>query len=177
MRRIFRISALIALSGVVLAPAVFAGDSATHTFDKSTAYVWFAEFVSIDEAAGTLTANARLRYDVMPEYEQFKPGDRFTLQWYTSAWGETEGIQHLARKEQINDIGLYVMPADFVSLDRTSKTVTFRTAIKGDVLRTLKSLSPRASIRVTSRYWPAPEGDTIIAVDTHDPKIQFRTGE
>jgi len=139
--------------------------------------VWFAEFVSIDEAAGTLTANARLRYDVMPEYEQFKPGDRVTLQWYTSAWGETEGIQHLGRKEQINDIGLYVMPADFVALDRTSKTVTFRTAIKGDVLRTLKSLSPRASIRVTSRYWPAPEGDTIIAVDTHDPKIQFRTGE
>ena len=69
------------------------------------------------------------------------------------------------------------MPADFVALDRTSKTVTFRTAIKGDVLRTLKSLSPRASIRVTSRYWPAPEGDTIIAVDTHDPKVLSRTGE
>ena len=177
MRRVFTMSALVACSVVVLAPAVFAADSATHSFDKSKAYVWFAEFVSIDEAAGTLTAKARLRYDVMPEYEQFKPGDRFTLQWYTSAWGETEGIQHLARKEQIDGIGLYVMPADFVALDRTSKTVTFRTAIKGDVLRTLKSLSPRASIRVTSRYWPAPEGDTIIAVDTYDPKIQFRTGE
>jgi len=173
MRKIFTISALIALSGV----AVFAADPATHRFDKNTGYVWFAEFVSIDEAAGTLTAKARLRYDVMPEYEQFKPGDRFALQWYTSAWGETEGIQHLARKEQIDGIGLYVMPAEFVALDRTSKTVTFKTALKGDVLRTLKSLSPQASIRVTSRYWPAPAGDTIIAVDTHDPKVQSRTGE
>ena len=73
--------------------------------------VWFAEFVSIDKAAGTLTAKARLRYDVIPEYEQFKPGNRFTLQWYTSAWGETDGIQHLARKEQLDGIGPYVMPA------------------------------------------------------------------
>ena len=177
MRRVFTMSALVACSVVVLAPAVFAADSATHSFDRSKAYVWFAELVSIDEAAGTLTAKARLRYDVMPEYEQFKPGDRFTLQWYTSAWGETEGVQHLARREQIDGIGLYVMPADFVALDRTSKTVTFRTAIKGDVLGTLKSLSPRASIRVTSRYWPAPEGDTIMAVDAHDAKIQSPTGD
>jgi hypothetical protein len=177
MRRIFRMSALVALSVVVFAPAVFAADAATHMVDRSTAYVWFAEGVSIDHAAGTLAAKARLRYDVLPEYDQFKSGDRFTLQWYTSAWGETEGIQHLARKEQIDGIGLYVMPADFVALDRPSKTVTFRIPIKGDVLRTLKSLSPPASIRVTSRYWPAPEDDTIITVDTHDAKIQPSAGD
>ena len=84
MRRI-TMSAPGALSGLVLAAAAFAADSATQTFDRGREYVWFAELVSIDDAAGTLTAKARLRYDVIPEYEQFKPGDPFTLQWYTSA--------------------------------------------------------------------------------------------
>ena len=165
MRRIFTISALIALSAVLLAPAVFAADSATHTFDKSTAYVWFAEFVSIDEAAGTLTAKARLRYDVMPEYEQFKPGDRFTLQWYTSAWGETDGIQEIARRDRINGMGFYVMPVEFVSLDRNTKTVTFKTAVKGDALRTMKTLSPKGSVKVVSPYWPAAAENPILSVE------------
>jgi hypothetical protein len=80
MRTIYMLSAIVVC--VLFGATILM--SGSQAFDKSAAYHWFAEIVSVDEAARTITAKAHLRYDVKPEYKQFKPGERIVIQWYTS---------------------------------------------------------------------------------------------
>lgn len=129
----------------------------------SRSYTWYAELVSVDRSAKTLTAKALVRDAVNSYVADYKPGDKLMLTW-VPVKGEADTVIYAPRYEVMKGIDEgYILPVGFVSADRESRTITFRSPIPDVLLESLASLQPGSWIKVTSPLQQPKESATLVA--------------
>jgi len=143
------------------AAAVFAtsllGAQATRS------YTWYAELVSVDRSAKTLTAKALVRDAVNSYVSGYKPGDKLMLTW-VPVKGEADTVIYAPRYEVMKGIDEgYILPVEFVSADRENRTLTFRSPIPDLLIESLASLQPGRWIKVTSPLQQPRETATLVS--------------
>jgi hypothetical protein len=149
-------ASIAAVVAAVLATA-FLGAQASRS------YTWYAELVSVDRSAKTLTAKALVRDAVHSYVAGYKPGDKLMLTW-VPVKGEADTVIYAPRYEVMKGIDEgYILPVEFVAADRENRTITFKTPIPDPLLESLASLRPGTWIKVTSPLQQPRETATLVA--------------
>ena len=146
-----RLSALVAMVAI--------GVSAGHTLSAQRpahAFTWFAELVSADRAAKTVTVKARVESHVVRAFRTLTPGTPVALVW-TQFGGEADAIRYIERADALPaDSGGYIVRGHVVAYDAAGKTLTFAAPAFYKVLEALASAKAGTLIRVTASMVEAP---------------------
>ncbi len=149
------IGGLIAIAVMAIGQPLLAAESSPATFG------WFAELVSFDPAARTMTAKAPFEPHVARYIGSFAPGDRVVLVW-TQFGGEADAVRYIAREAAMDAESGYVVRARFVGADAAAGTITFATPVPDGVARTLATARPGTPVRVGApTLQPGP--DAVLA--------------
>ena len=150
-RRLGRLGAFLATAAIGLGPGhTVSAQPAAHGF------VWFAELVSADRAAKTVTVKARVESHVVRTLEPLTPGTRVALVW-SQFNGEADAVRYVERIETMPaDSGGYIVRGQFVASDAAGTTLTFITLASDRVLAALASARPGTLIRMTASMLEAP---------------------
>jgi cytochrome c556 len=169
-RNIIQSAGWVAMLGVLgVAGAALVAAQAPALIEKRT-YVWWAELVSVDAAAKTVTATAPVETPVTTYVNtSFKPGDKVTLIWIANAGKpETGPVLYIEKNEGKGsklDVG-YVLPVEFVAADTAGKTVTFKATVPDSTLQALKSVMPGQWMKVTSPMSQPGETAMIASIES-----------
>jgi hypothetical protein len=135
-------------------------------------YVWFAELVSFDSAAKTMTAKAAVNEAVARYLDRFKPGQHIVLVWTAdNTKPETGPVRYIEAYETIRAANVdqgYMLPAEFVAADATARTVTFKATVPETALQTLTAIQPGRSISVTTPMSQPSATATITSIEASD---------
>jgi len=175
-RNIIQSAVSLAMLGVLGdAGAALLAAQAPAIVDKKT-YVWWAEPVSVDATAKTVTAKTPVETSVTTYVNtKFKPGEKVMLTWSANAGKpETGPVLHVEKYEVMKrskvDIG-YILPVEFVAADTAGKTVTFKATVPDSALLALKSVVPGQWMKVTSPMSQPAETAKIVSIEG-SPKPQ-----
>jgi hypothetical protein len=156
----------LAVAAVQIALAQAAPSGATRSF------VWFAELVSFDSAAKTMTAKAAVNEAVAKYLDRFKPGQHIVLVWTAdNTKPETGPIRYIEAYETIKASNVdqgYMLPAEFVAADAAARTVTFKATVPETAIQTLTAIQPRRSISVTAPMRQPSETATLTLIEASD---------
>jgi hypothetical protein len=135
-------------------------------------YVWFAELVSFDNTAKTMTAKAAVNEAVAKYLDRFKPGQHIVLVWTAdNTKPETGPVRYIEAYETIKASNVdqgYMLPAEFVSADAAARTVTFKATVPETAIQTLTAIQPGRSMSVTTPMSQPSETATITSIDASD---------
>jgi hypothetical protein len=135
-------------------------------------YVWFADLVSFDNAAKTMTAKAAVNEAVAKYLDRFKPGQRIVLVWTAdNTKPETGPVRYIEAYETIKASNVnqgYMLPAEFVAADPAARTVTFKTTVPETAIQTLTAIQPGRSMSVTTPMSQPSETATITSIAASD---------
>jgi len=161
----------IAVLAALCVPAVVVTQTPAAQ-SKSQTYVWFAQLVSVDQGARTITLEARADQRVFRYIDQFKPGDRVMLTWTVARSGEAGPVLHVARDEEAKTARLdygHILPVELVSSNPTARTLTVKAQVPAGTLESLKAIQPGGWVRVTSPLQQPPDTDVIVTLDRSEP--------
>ncbi len=164
--------ALLALLGVVgvAGAALIAQAQSPARVDKKN-YMWWAEMVSVDATAKTMTVKAPVETPVTTYVNtKFKPGEKVMLTWIANAGKpETGPVLYIESYEVMKrssiDFG-YLLPVEFVSADTAGKTVTFKATVPDSALQAVQSVMPGQWIKVTSPMTQPAEKAAIASIES-----------
>ncbi len=160
------VSVVLVAAAVQVALAQAAPSGAKRT------YVWFAELVSFDASAKTMTAKAAVTEAVAKYIDRFKPGQRIVLVWSAdNTTPETGPVRYIesydAMKGSNVDQG-YILPAEFVSADAAARAITFRATVPAAAVQTLTAIQPGRPIAVTTPMSQPSETAVIASIAISD---------
>jgi hypothetical protein len=150
-----------ALSGVASAQ-----DDRAAAPIQSRSYVWYGQFVALDESTRDATFKARIPDHVEKYADQFKPGDRLVLVWNMIGRTEADRVLALWKQEDKNlpDSG-YILPVEFVSVDVPSHTVTVDARVPAAVLKSLRSVQAGQWFKAVSPMAQPTREAAITAIE------------
>ena len=135
-------------------------------------YVWYGQFVSVDQSSRVATINARIPPHVERYVERFKPGDRLMLVWNMIGRNEADSVlalwQLTGEKQPGLDTG-YVLPIEFVLADLSSHTVTFKVSLSNSALKSLTSVTAGQWIKVQTPLVRTPQVALIASTEEVAP--------
>lgn len=174
----------------VVLQILLVGAAPRHAFaqaapiDAKRTYVWFADLVSFDSAAKTMTAKSAVNEAVAKYLDRFKPGQRIVLVWTAdNAKSETGPIRYIEAYETMKGSGVnlgYILPAEFVTADAAARTVTFKTTVPETAIQALTAIRPGRSIAVTTPMSQPSEAAVIASIAASDhpqPTLPPKTSE
>lgn len=177
-RKIIRRAASFAiLSAIGVVGSVLISGQAPASTSKRT-YVWWAELVSLDENAKTVTAKAPVEAAVTTYLStKFKPGDKIVLTWNANPGKPDTGPvfyveQYDVMKRSKVDVG-YILPVEFVAADTAAKTLTFKATIPDSALATLKSITAGQWFKGTSPMSQPAETAMIASIESSPKPSPF----
>jgi hypothetical protein len=136
------------------------------------AYVWFAEVVSYDTPAKTMTAKAAVTEAVAKYIDRFKPGQHVMLVWTADhTKPETGPVRYIEIYEAMKGSNIdqgYILPVELVSADAAARTITFKATVPASAARTLTGIQPGRSIAVTTPMRQPSETAAIESIETSD---------
>jgi len=124
------------------------------------AFAWFAELVSVDRGAGTVTVRAPFLPHVARYIDSFEPGDPIVAVW-TQLDGEADVVLYVERHEIMTTTGGYIVHAELVGVDLATRTVTFTVPAGTTIMQTLASAAPGTPIRLES---PMRQTETVTEI-------------
>src|SRR5262245_20873091 len=135
---------------------------------RGPSFGWFAELVSYDAGAHTMTVKARVEPHVARYAQTFTPGERLVLTWYQFA-GNADAITYAAPEKDMTAKSGYVVRAKFVAAD--ARTLTFVLPVPATLASSLAEGKPGTPIRVGAPMaQPGPEAVlTQIALNKTAP--------
>ena len=140
--------------------------------DAKRTYVWFAELVSFDNAAKTMTVKSAVNEAVARYLDRFKPGRRIVLVWTAdNTKPETGPVRYIEAYETMKGSGVnlgYILPAEFVTADAAARTVTFKTTVPEAAIQALTAIQPGRSIAVTTPMSQPSEAAVIASIAASD---------
>ncbi len=132
------------------APGSVSAQSATRSFS------WFAELVSSDASAKTVTVKALVEAHVTRTLAKLEPGTPIVLMW-THLGSEADAVRYVERAESVPaDSGGYIVRGRYVASDAAGRTLTFTTSGSDKVLQTLGTARVGTPIRVASSMEGVP---------------------
>jgi hypothetical protein len=144
--------------GTLLATAAL-GLSSGHTLlaeRPAHTFVWFAELVSADRAAKTVTVKARVEGHVVRMFQTLTPGTPVALVW-AQFDGEADAIRYIEPVDALPaESGGYIVRGQVVAFDGSGQTLTFAAPASDKVLDALRSARAGTPIRMTASMQEAP---------------------
>ena len=147
---------------------------------EEPSFAWFAELVSVDQAARTVTARAPIEAHVARYIGRFKQGERITMVW-SQLDAEGDIVRYVERAETMEAESGYIVHAEYVASDVGRRTLTFSTPVPDTVVETLASAGPGTPIKIESPMWqagsatsvalnerPRPRPEPVLVEDTPD---------
>jgi hypothetical protein len=160
------VSILLVAAAVQIAVAQTAPSGAKRT------YVWFADLVSYDASANTMTAKASVTEAVAKYLDRFKPGQHVVLVWTAdNTKPETGPVRYIESYEAMKAANVdqgYILPAEFVSGDTAARTITFKAAVPAAAAQALTAIQPGRSIAVTTPMSQPSQAAAIASIDVSD---------
>src|SRR5579862_3787036 len=106
MRATVAASLSVCAAGLLLiAPSARAAGAAEAPPARSASFEWYAEFMSFNAQAGTLTAKARIEPHVAAYVAKFTPGEHIVMVW-TQFSGHADAITYVTdEKDMAADSG------------------------------------------------------------------------
>jgi hypothetical protein len=152
-----RLLALLATAAIgVGAGRTLSAQPPTHAF------TWFAELVSADRAARTVTVKARVEPHVARTFKMLTPGTPVALVW-SQFGGEADAIRYIERADALPaESGGYIVRGQIVASDAAGKTLTFATPASDKVLAALASAKAGTPIRMTASMVEAPASAVML---------------
>ena len=136
-------------------------------------YAWRGELVATDPNSNTLTIRVKMPAHVLRYVDQFKPGDRVVLVWKMPN-GDTHADEllmidtgQLSNGRRL-DSG-YILPAEFVSADKT--TVTAKLHVDDKMLQAARSLANGAPIQATASVHEESDMAALITIGAADGAV------
>jgi hypothetical protein len=126
----------------------------------------YAELVSIDKTARTLTLTAMVEPALSAGLNQFKSGEKVVLIWSIdgSKGGDAQTVVLIQTPAQMKIVEEgYITRAEFVSADAAAKTVTFKAVAPDAVLSTVGGAQPGAWVKFTAPMEQPIGGPTVMA--------------
>ena len=155
---------LVAAAQIALAQPAPSGPKRT--------YVWFAEIVSFDTSANTMTAKAPVTEAVAKYLDRFKPGQHIMLVWTAdNTKPETGPVRYIEIYEAMKGSNVdqgYILPVEFVSADAAARTITFKATVPAAEAQTLAAIQPGRSIAVTTPMRQPSETAAITSIEISD---------
>jgi len=135
-------------------------------------YVWFAELVSFDTAAKTMTARAPVIEAVAKYLDRFKPGQHIVVVWSAdNTKPETGPVRYIETYETMKGSNInqgYILPVEFVAADAAARTITFKATVPEAAIQTLTAIQPGRSIGVTTPMSQPSEAAVIASIAASD---------
>ena len=135
-------------------------------------YVWFAELVSFDTSAKTMTVKGAVNEAVAKYIDRFKPGQHIVLVWTAdNAKPESGPVRYIESYEAMKGSNVdqgYILPAEFVSADAAARTITFRATVPAAAVQTLTAIQPGRSIASTTPMSQPSETAVIASIEISD---------
>jgi hypothetical protein len=157
---------LLVSAFVALSFAVF-GTIQVGTAPDNRTYVWHGELVSLDPSTRTMTVKARIKDAVAGYVSQFKAGEKIMVIWDLLGTLEGDTVLYVAKYDVMKgskvDTG-YILPAEFMSADTGTKTLTFKVQASDSVMQGLKSVQPGQWVKVTTPMNQPAETATLGSV-------------
>ena len=144
---------LVAVAGSPLAAA-----------DTDSTYSWSAEFVAFDDAAKTVTVQARIvSHSEIEDFSAFSKGDQIMLTW-SGAYGSASGVRNLTHDTSVDEGELFAMPVEFVSMEMDNRYVNFKVPVPAGDVAKVKSLAPGKWVTVTSPHEPSDQAEAVAGI-------------
>ncbi len=124
-------------------------------------FAWFAELVSVDQAAGTVTVRAPFLEPVAHYIDSFTPGDGIVVVW-TQVNAEADAVIYVESRDVMTTPGGYIVHAEYEGGDVSGHTLTFTVVVGDEVGRALAAAQPGTPIKVHSPMHQ-PDAMTPIA--------------
>jgi hypothetical protein len=159
------------VTALCVAGALLSSDASAQRPARS--YSWYAELASVDRAAKTATLRVQVLPSVVKSASRFAPGDRVVLTW-AGGQGEADSVIYIATPEVMKTITVgYLLPAEVVTLDAATSTITVKTSVPDSVLQTLASIQPGTWIKAAApmnQPGPAATISSVVASAKPLPK-------
>ena len=163
-------------------PAVLAVDGYVASRERRPAplagasYRWDGELVSLDEATGMLTVRSRVASPSgLAAVAGAVAGDPIVINWsgYSS---RASGIRSAMPDDGSGLWGSnrFLLRATFVETDAADRYLTFRTAVPGESLATVRALTRGSWASVRSPHHPADADAAVLSVDAYVPLRERR---
>ena len=132
-------------------------------------YRWDGEFVTLDEATGTLTVKSRVTSPAgLAAVADAEPGEPIVITWsgYDS---QANGIRQAMPDDGSGLWGSnrFLLRATFVGADAAGRYLTFKVAVPEASLATVRTLSQGAWASVTSPHHPADAAPAVMTVTAY----------
>ena len=165
--RILDATKLAKLGTIMAAAALVGAGTNALAADVATssegAYEWSAEMVAFDEAAGTLTAKARVEgYAQIDGLDRFEEGERLTLVWTGRSWAA--GIRDIGSRPEIPE-GALSLPIEFVA--SSGDYVSFRVPVPDNSVERIRALEPGDRITAHSPRGQTPPWESAVISMRH----------
>ena len=89
-------------------------------------FAWFAELVSVDQAAGTVTVSAPITDPVAAYLDRFDPGEHVILVW-TQYESEADAVMYISSADAMDVRSGYIVQAEYMGGDADGRTISFKT--------------------------------------------------
>jgi hypothetical protein len=146
--------------------ALMCASVATVASAQTRTWNWYAEMVSVDQAAKAMTVKAQIAPPVANYLKDYKAGDRVVLVWNVEGakGGDADAVILVAKPDDMKvvDVG-YITRVDFVAGDPAAKTLTFKTVVPDAVLTSIASVQPGSWIKVSAPMEQPGTGVTLTA--------------
>jgi hypothetical protein len=160
----------VRIASVLVFAVLLGAVGAARAADPQRSYVWFGEFVSLDEAAKTATMKAPIPEHVAKYVDRFKAGDRLVVVWDMIGKTQATTVLALWKYDDVKDSkggnAGFVLPVEFVSADVQNRTVTFVAKVPDRAVSSLKSAPAGQWIKVTAPMDQPSQDATITSIDT-----------
>jgi hypothetical protein len=161
---------LLPIFFVVAAVQIALAQTASSGTNRS--FVWFAELVSFDSAAKTMTVKAAVNEAVAKYLDRFKPGQHIVLVWTAdNTKPETGPVRYIEAYETIKASNVdqgYMLPTEFVAADATARTVTFKATVPETAIPALTAIKPGRSVSVTMPMRQPSATATLTLIEASD---------
>lgn len=147
--------AVLLLWSLTFAPVHVAAQSADRSF------AWFAELVSFDQTAKTVTVRAPIQEHVAEYIDEFTASQPIVMVW-SQYDGEADVVIYVERLDLMETRSGYLVHASYVASDVTARTLTFAVPVGDGMVETLASAQAGTPIKVESPMLQ-PEGVTVFA--------------
>ena len=155
--------------GLLACAACASAAAAAEAPKQQETFRWHGELVALDEGARELTVKARLTSPTaLAEMPDVEAGDSILIAW-AGFENRAHGIRAVTPDdgaELEDDAGRFVVRAEFVSLDPATRYLTFRSAIPGESVATVRTLTRGDWATITSPHSPAD--GAVAAVAAYD---------
>ena len=151
--------------GLLAGAACASGAVAAEAPSQQGSFRWHGELVTLEEGTRELTVRARLTSPAaLAEMPAVEAGDPILVTW-AGFENRAHGIRAVARDdgaELEDDVGRFVVRAEFVALDPSTRYLTFRSAIPHESIDVVRTMTRGDWATVTSRH--SPTDGTVAAI-------------